>query len=53
MNIVFQSVSGSAITSEQVALKVPKEAVDVYVKLEENKIYWVGRNGEKGSTDIW
>lgn len=53
MNILFQSVSGRATSSEQIALKVPKEAIDVYVKLEENKIYWVGKNGEKGSTDIW
>lgn len=53
MNIVFQSQSGSGVTSEQIALKVPKEAVDVYVKLEENKIYWVGKNGEMGSVDIW
>ena len=52
-NIVFQSVSGGAVTAEQIALKVPKEAVDVYVKLEENKIYWVGKNGEMGSIDIW
>lgn len=53
MNILFQSVSGRATSSEQIALKVPKEAVDVYVKLEENKIYWVGKNGEKGNVDIW
>ena len=53
MNILFQSVSGRATSSEQIALKVPKEAIDVYVKLEENKIYWVGKNGEKGSVDIW
>ena len=53
MNILFQSASGRATSSEQIALKVPKEAIDVYVKLEENKIYWVGKNGEKGNVDIW
>jgi len=53
MNIVFQSQSGNGVTSEQIALRVPKEAADVYVKLEENKIYWVGKNGEQGSVDIW
>ena len=53
MNIVFQSQSGNGITSEQIAMRVPKEAVDVYAKLEENKIYWVGKNGEMGSVDIW
>jgi len=41
------------VTSEQIAMRVPKEAVDVYAKLEENKIYWVGKNGEMGSVDIW
>ena len=41
------------ITPEQVALKVPKEATDVYVKIDENKIYWVGKNGETGALDIW
>lgn len=45
--------SGSGITSEQIAMRVPKEAVDVYVKLEENKIYWVGKNGEMGNLSIW
>ena len=53
LNIVFQSQSGGAVTSEQIAMRVPKEAVDVYVKLEENKIYWVGKNDEHGSLDIW
>ncbi len=53
INILFQSVSGGTITPEEVALKVPQDAVDVYVKLEENRIYWVGKNDEKGSIDIW
>lgn len=53
MNIQFQSQSGKGVTSEQIAMRVPKEAVDVYVKLEENRIYWVGKNGETGSSDIW
>ena len=53
LNMVFQSTMGGAITPEQIALKLPKEAVDVYVKIEENKAYWVGKNGEMGSVDIW
>ena len=53
LNMVFQSPLGSEITPEQVALKVPKEATDVYVKIDENKIYWVGKNGETGAVDIW
>ncbi len=53
MNILFQSQSGNSVTSEQIAMRVPKEAADVYVKLEENRIYWVGKNSEQGSVDIW
>ena len=48
----FQSESSNGVTSEQIAMRVPKEAVDVYVKLEENKIYWVGKNDVTGSIDI-
>ena len=29
------------------------EAVSAYVKIEENTIYWVGKNGEMGSVEIW
>jgi len=53
LNMIFQSTMGGAITPEQIALKVPKEATDVYVKLEENKIYWVGKDGDTGSIEIW
>ena len=53
LNMVFQSPWGSEITPEQIALKVPKESTDVYVKIDENKIYWVGKNGETGAVDIW
>ena len=42
----------SAATSINAA-KLPKEAVDAYIKLEENKIYWVGKKGEEGSIEIW
>lgn len=53
LNMVFQSPWGGEITPEQIALKVPKEAVDVYVKIDENKIYWVAKNGEAGAVEIW
>ena len=53
LNMVFQSTMGGSVTPEQIALKLPKEAVDVYVKIEENKAFWVGKNGETGSVDIW
>ena len=50
---MFQSILGGAVTPEDICAKLPKEATDAYVKIEENKIYWVGRNGETGSMDIW
>ena len=53
LNMVFQTNMGGEITPGQIALKMPKEAVDVYVKLEENRAYWVGKNGETGSVEIW
>ena len=53
LDIVIQSVMGGAITPEEIAAKVPKDAVSAYVKVEENKIYWVDKNSETGSVEIW
>jgi len=53
VNLVFESVLGGVITPDQIIGKLPKEATDAYVKIEENTIYWVGKNGEMGSVDIW
>ena len=53
MNLVFQSAMGGAITPEEIVAKLPKEATDAYVKIAENKIYWVGKKGEMGSVEIW
>ena len=53
LDIVIQSLMGGAITPEEIAEKVPKGAVSAYVKVEENKIYWVAKDGETGSVDIW
>ena len=36
----------------EVAAKVPKDAVNAYVKVEENKIYWTS-DKDAGSVDIW
>jgi len=44
---------GGAITPEEIAAKVPKDAVSAYVKVEENKIYWVNKAGETGDVQIW
>ena len=53
MNLVFQSQAGGAISYEQIAAKVPAGTTDAYVKIEENKIYWVGKDGSTGSVEIW
>jgi hypothetical protein len=53
MNMVFQSTMGGEITPEQIALKLPKNVSDVYVKLEENKAYYVLKDGTMGNVEIW
>ena len=53
LDIVIQSVMGGAITPGEIAAKVPKGAISAYVKVEENKIYWVNKAGETGSVEIW
>ena len=53
LDIVIQSVMGGAITPEEIAAKVPKDTVTAYVKVEENKIYWVNKAGETGDVEIW
>ena len=52
-SLVFQTNAGAAVTPEEIYAKLPKEATDAYIKVEENKIYWVGKKGEMGSVDIW
>ena len=52
-NIVIQSPMGGYISAEDIAKKVPKNASDVYVRVEENKLYYVLENGETGDVDIW
>ena len=53
MNMIFQSTMGGAVTPEQIALKLPKDTVDAYVKLEENKVYYVLKDGSTGDVEIW
>ena len=53
MNLVFQSQAGGAISYEQIVAKVPAKATDAYIKIEENKIYYVLKDGSTGFVDIW
>ena len=52
-NIIIQSPMGGYITLEDIAKKVPKDTVNVYVRVDENKLYYVLQNGETGDSDIW
>ena len=53
LSIVFESPLGGTITPEQVAARVPRNATNVYVRIDQNKLYYVLKNGETGSVDIW
>ena len=52
MDIVFESNGGLQIKPEEIVEKIPNDCDAAYVKLEENKIYWV-KGEETGSVDIW
>ncbi len=52
-NIVIQSPMGGYITADDIVKKVPENTTDVYVKVDENKLYYVQDNGETGDVDIW
>ena len=53
LTIEIQSPMGGSITPEEIAAKLPKDTTNVYVRIDENKLYWVKKNGETGSVDIW
>ncbi len=52
-NIIIQSALGGYITPADIARKVPKNTADVYVRVDENKLYYVLEDGETGDVDIW
>ena len=52
LNLVIQSKMGGSISAEEIAAKIPKNATNAYVKVEENKIYWTTAD-DAGSVDIW
>ena len=43
---------GGNITPEEIQSRIPPEANTVYVRVDENKLYWVNET-ESGHTDIW
>ena len=52
-NIVIQSPMGGFIKYEDILKKVPANTTDVYVRVDENKLYYVLENGETGDVNIW
>ena len=50
--VVIQSPFGGEITPDEIAAKIPKEASEVYVRVDENKLYWVSKD-QSGAVDIW
>ena len=50
--IIIQSPMGGNITPEQILSKIPAGSDSVYVRVDENKLYWV-KGDENGAVDIW
>lgn len=53
LNIRIQSPMGGDITPEEIAAKIPADAESVFVRVDQNKLWWVKKDGETGSVDIW
>ena len=50
--IFIQSPLGGNITPEEIRAKVPECAETVYVRVDQNKLWWI-RGDETGNVDIW
>ena len=50
--IIIQSPMGGEITVEQVAARLPEIAETVYVRVDQNKLWWVGGD-DSWYVDIW
>ena len=52
LSIIIQSPMGGAVSTDEIAKKVPEGTDSVYVKVDENMLYWV-RGKETGAVNIW
>ena len=52
LSIIIQSPMGGAVSTDEIAKKVPEGTDSVYVKVDENMLYWV-RGKETGEVNIW
>ena len=51
LEIIVQSPMGGNITAEEIAAKLPKGAETVFVRVDQNKLWWI-KGEETGSVDI-
>ena len=51
VEVIIQSALGGNITPEEILARVGK-ADKIYIRVDENKAYWV-RGKETGSVDLW
>lgn len=50
--VVIESPMGGSISVEEILAKLPENVESVYVRVDQNKLYWV-RGEETGDVDIW
>ncbi len=52
LEVIVQSPLGGNITAEEIAAKIPAGADSVFVRVDQNKLWWI-KGEETGSVDIW
>ena len=52
LEIIVQSPMGGNITTDEIAKKLPEGVESVFVRVDQNKLWWI-RGEETGSVDIW
>ena len=52
LEIIVQSPMGGNITDAEIAAKLPKGTETVFVRVDQNKLWWI-KGEETGSVDIW
>ncbi|MBO6092577.1 MAG: hypothetical protein J6P40_02975 [Oscillospiraceae bacterium] len=50
--MIVQSPMDGNITAEEIAAKIPTGADSVFVRVDQNKLWWI-KGEETGSVDIW
>ena len=53
LEIYIQSPLGGNITPEEVTAKMPEGTEACFVRVDQNKIWWVRENGDTGYVWIW